>query len=130
MKESLFWKKISRHLRVHTNYCERMENRVCQGTPDLFCLDKNGNAVWIELKSIKDLSKKPIFQPQQPVWHKEYAKSGGKSFILVYCGDIIYAEFGKNIDKIMDKDYNPAEGFIARSDDVGINFLLKNMFGG
>lgn len=73
MKEKEFWEKIRPFIQKHTKYYERIENRVNQGTPDVFCLSKNLQPIWIELKTVKDLLQRPKFQPQQPIWHKIYA---------------------------------------------------------
>ena len=44
MKEKAFWEKFRPLFQLHTKYCERVENRVNQGTPDVFCLDNQSRA--------------------------------------------------------------------------------------
>lgn len=128
MKEKEFWKKFRPLFQLHAKYCERIENRVNQGTPDVFCLGNNGEAIWVELKSVKSICEKPVFQPQQPIWHKKYAASGGKSYVVVYCGDKIYAHAGSAIGDFALKDFHPE--FVAdinNKDSVALFF--KRLFG-
>lgn len=113
---------------LHTKYCERVENRVNQGTPDVFCLGKNGEAIWVELKSVKSIYEKPIFQPQQPIWHKKYTASGGKSYVVVYCGDKIYAHAGSAIGDFTLKDFHPEFVADIKNKD-SVTLFFKRLFG-
>lgn len=105
MKEKEFWEKIRPFIQKHTKYYERIENRVNQGTPDVFCLSKNLQPIWIELKTVKDLLQRPKFQPQQPIWHKIYASKDGNSIILVNCKDIVYAVKGSDVDSFFEENF-------------------------
>ena len=131
MKEKEFWEKFRPMFQLHTKYCERIENRVNQGTPDVFCLDKNSEAVWIELKSVKKFGDKPEFQPQQPIWHKKYAAAGGRSYVLVHCGDRIYAHPALAIDEMLKKDFSPLPDLVADvKNKKCVNLLFLKLFGG
>lgn len=127
MKEKAFWEKFRPLFQLHTKYCERVENRVNQGTPDVFCLGKNGEAIWVELKSVKSIYEKPVFQPQQPIWHKKYAASGGKSYVVVYCGDKIYAHAGSAIGDFTLKDFHPEFAADIKNKD-SVTLFFKRLF--
>lgn len=128
MKEKEFWEKFRTLFQLHTKYCERVENRVSQGTPDVFCLGKNGEAIWVELKSVKSIYEKPVFQPQQPIWHKKYTASGGKSYVVVYCGDKIYAHAGSAIGDFTMKDFHPEFVADIKNKD-SVTLFFKRLFG-
>ena len=130
MKEKEFWEKFRPMFQLHTQYCERIENRANQGTPDVFCLGKDGTAIWVELKSTKSIQEKPVFQPQQPVWHKKYALSGGKSYVVVHCGDKIYGHLGSDIDDFWTKNFQPSPHLTADiKNKDSVTLFFENLFG-
>lgn len=126
MKEQKFWVKIRPYFQKHLNYVERIENKAGQGTPDVFCLNKNGRCIWVELKSVKNINELPEFQKQQPVWHFRYALGGGVSVVLVNFGDGMYWVDGADIQKIK-KGFEPENKVMFKEKlDNFLNKLFKN----
>jgi len=56
-----------------------------RGIPDLHVLSPNKGTYWVELKVSRTKTKLTVdIKPVQILWHEQYAKLGGRSFIAVY----------------------------------------------
>jgi hypothetical protein len=76
-RESLLFQRLRKHLKnIHFT---RIESSTIQGIPDVHGCSK-GCSFWIELKSTDD--KFPVLSKFQQAWCFEYARHGGRVFIL------------------------------------------------
>lgn len=78
MKESEVWKRFSTDWPW---YCERHEDGMSTGKPDVWLLGPTGRAGLVELKR----PDKVVLRPAQWVWHSRWKRNGGKSAVLT-CG--------------------------------------------
>lgn len=91
ISESALWKWI-----VKNNpdpkafHFERLENLVGSGIPDVVHKHKEGETIWIELKTARKpvrptskIFKKGYFNKSQEVWHKKWSGLGAKVYILL-----------------------------------------------
>lgn len=128
MAEKDFWAKIRPFLQYHTLYLARIENRVSQGIPDVFCMDKNKNTIWIELKQVSNIEERPKFQKSQPVWHINYNKVGGRSIIIVDYKDGIYAIKGSKISSLLKSKEKITPDWQSESwNKTDVNLMIADM---
>lgn len=87
--EQRLWDRFSAAARRERLYCERVENLVARGTPDVY-----GVGWWMELKaaprpparaSTRLLGDKGLNRDQVN-WHIAHAAAGGVSFVLIGVG--------------------------------------------
>ena len=79
-------------------YCQRLENRVSEGMPDVYmCMDSV--VIWLELKIIKH--SKVSVSKSQIAWHLGHSRCGGVSFFLLHepsSGDVFLFDGGKVLE--------------------------------
>ena len=70
----------------------------CPGIPDTFILQKETNrCAWIELKySEKEKQNKIDLRKEQVVWHRNYSRLGGISFIMLRTSECIHTWDGED----------------------------------
>jgi hypothetical protein len=104
MSEAATWRAIRPGLQAICQ-CERVENRVGAGMPDVYICSE-GRSVWVELKkatpprrastpfAIKNLRRAQI------IWHRNHARSGGLSWLLVQYGTEWILFSGRVLDQL------------------------------
>jgi hypothetical protein len=91
--EQRLWDRM-RDALSHEVRLERVENVVTTGMPDVVaCV--NGKVSWIELKSVEEfpsrattpvLGNKSGLRQEQKNWHMDWARWGGRSYVLIGVG--------------------------------------------
>lgn len=76
------YKDLVKHAK-HWMIYHRIENKVCEGMPDLV-LSYCGFSFWIENKVVKNKNDKIKFRPSQLAWHRTAYQNREFSFTLVY----------------------------------------------
>lgn len=105
IKEANLWRWFSQACKSlgPDLFLTRIENDLDSGTPDVHgCY--NGKTFWVELKALAK-PKNPLkvslnLSPGQISWHFNYARSGGKSYVLVQFGS------GKDSQKFLIPNQN------------------------
>jgi hypothetical protein len=101
MSERNFWSLIRPNLGIKMY---RVENKVAAGMPDIHYVSESGSG-WIELKyipgfQIKGRTKIGI-RKAQAIWHRNYRKNGGISWILLRVGrEKIFLFSGEHAEEI------------------------------
>jgi hypothetical protein len=93
---------------VEQLFCERIENVMAKGTPDVHTLSR-GLVTWLELKAIDSIPAKNTtrilgdtgLSVDQRNWHRVYAQRGGRSLIVLGIGSfVVLAAEGKHADAV------------------------------
>ena len=103
MSEQNFWTLLRSSLDLKMY---RIENKVIKGMPDVHFI-KEGNSGWIELKFMRSWPKKRMptgLKLNQVMWLDEYAKNGGRCWILIRIGrDFIGLVNGEHAKRLYEK---------------------------
>ena len=103
MSEHTFWALLRASLDLNM---DRVENKVMKGMPDVHFI-KDGVSGWLELKFLKGWPRKrmPVgLKLNQVMWLDEYAKNGGRCWILIRIGrDFIGLAHGEHARRLYEK---------------------------
>ena len=99
MKEKTMYLKMKKEFpNVHL---QRIESNISVGIPDVAYAVNSTKVGWIELKQVKNFSKKGIvkvpFRPGQLAWIKDYRKYSQRVFLFMHIKNILFVFKGEDI---------------------------------
>lgn len=87
MNEHQFYQKFQDHMKGHGAHCQRIENTVGSGVPDInVCL--LGMEAWAELKMIIPVG--VLLRKEQYAWGMRRAQAGGTVVVIADDGDFFH----------------------------------------